>query len=50
MSGDYEQIFVFLFLLDLVKNNYQEYNYKLFKESNWKSFTTIVNTNFPNDV
>ncbi len=40
----------FLCLLDLVKIKYWEYNCKLFKESNWKSFIDVMNVSFSNDV
>ncbi len=61
MLGDCEQIlFLFIFghfyqcqnqfLLNLVENNFWEYNCKPFKESSLKAFTNIVNANFTNDV
>jgi hypothetical protein len=33
-----------------VENKYYEYNYKSFKENDWKALTDVVNVNFPSDV
>ncbi len=34
----------------IVENKYWKYNHKSFKESNWKTFTDVVNEKFSNDV
>jgi hypothetical protein len=33
-----------------MENKYWEYNYKPFKENNWKAFTNAMNASFLNDV